>query len=216
MQTKNQGSAYQPQGQYGAFHDLAAATRTCRRFREDVPISITTLHHLVDLARLAGSARNGQPWQYMAVNDPQQCDRIFPYLGWAGYLADWIGPAPGERPPAYILCFLNRKWLKVSEREAFFDLGIASQNLLLGAAAQQILGCRIGAFSPVVAKLWDIPEHLHLALIIALGRPLEQIVLEVVSEEENIRYWRDEQQVHHVPKRTLQDVLLEIPTKTKK
>jgi len=214
MQAKDQGVVHQPHEQAGTFRDLAAAARTCRRFREDSPVSIDTLHRLVDLARLAGSARNGQPWQYLAVNDPQLCEAIFPHLGWAGYLTDWSGPAPGERPPAYILCFLNQQWLTVPEKLAFFDLGIASQNLLLGAAALHILGCRIGAFSPKVAKLWDVPDHLRLELIIALGRPLEEIVLEEMSGEEDIRYWRDERQVHHVPKRSLHEVLLKIPANT--
>lgn len=189
---------------------LVSHTRTCRRFRQDSQIPSALLHDLVNLARLSGSARNGQPWQYMVVNDPALHARIFPFLGWAGYLANWRGPVPGEQPAAYILCFLNTRRLVVGEKEAFFDLGIASQSLLLGAAARNILGCRIGAFSPKLANLFVVPEHLRLELVIALGQPAERVVLEEMQDE-SVVYWRDNHEVHHVPKRSLDDVLVDLP-----
>jgi len=195
------------------FQQLVATTRTCRRFVEYTPISSETLQQLIEMARLSGSARNGQPWQYMAINAPQLCSRIFPHLGWAGYLRDWKGPKPGERPAAYILCLLNHNWLKVSEKEAFFDLGIATQSILLGAASMQIMGCRIGSFSPRVNEIFTIPDHLSLELIIALGEPLEQVVLEEMRNTEDIAYWRDEQNVHYVPKRPLRDLLITLNTR---
>jgi nitroreductase len=191
-------------------HELVRATRTCRRFHEHQAIDRQTLYNLVDLARLSGSARNGQPWQYMVVTDPQLGDRIFPCLGWAGYLTEWKGPVPGERPAAYILCLLNRHWLKGSEKEAWFDLGIASQSLLLGAAKRSILGCRIGNFSKKALEMLTIPEHLSLELIIALGHPKEQIVIDEMQDEVDVRYWRDGNQLHHVPKRPLSQVLIEL------
>ena len=84
----------------------------------------------------------------MVVNTPELCAKIFPFLGWAGYLTDWKGPVDGERPSAYILCLLNKNRLKGPETEAQFDLGVATQNLLLGAMEKRIGGCRIGAFNP--------------------------------------------------------------------
>lgn len=187
---------------------LIEATRTCRRFVEDAPIDTATLRDLVDLARLAGSARNCQPWQYGLINDSKSCAAIFPFLGWAGYLRDWPGPPPGERPSGYILCLLNHHWTKSSTKEAYFDLGIASQNLLLGATAHGLAGCRIGSFSPAIAKLFALPDTLSLELVIALGQPGEDIIVEPVVEPENIAYWRDEQGRHHVPKRGLDDILI--------
>jgi nitroreductase len=145
----------------------------------------------------------------MIVNDPDTCRKIFPNIGWAGYLADWKGPVAGERPTAYILCLLNHNWLKGSEKEAYFDLGIASQNILLGASAKKLGGCRIGSFSPKVTKIFAFPDHLSLELIIALGSPVEQVQIEDIDEKDDIKYWRDEHQLHHVPKRKLQDVLIQ-------
>jgi nitroreductase len=190
--------------------DLIKKTRTYRRFQQDRPISAQTMTKLIDLARLGGSARNCQPWQFMPVTDSDRCRAIFPFLAWAGYLTDWRGPEPGEQPSAYILCLLNRSRLKGNESEAHFDLGIASQNLLLGAMAEGIGGCRIGAFSPKLADLFEMPEHLELGLVIALGYPAESVVIEPVDGD-NIRYWRDETGVHHVPKRSRAEVLVDLP-----
>ncbi len=190
--------------------EIIARTRTFRRFVEKEPISKSTLYELIDLARLGGSARNGQPWQYMIVNSPKFCEKIFPHLGWAGYLTDWKGPVEGERPSAYILCLLNKDRIKGPESEAQFDLGVASQNLLLGAMEKRIGGCRIGAFSPKLASLLKLPDHLQLSLVIALGKPRETVIIEECKDDDDIKYWRDDHGIHHVPKRSLKSCLVEL------
>lgn len=188
--------------------EIIAKTRTFRRFVQKEAISTTILHELIDLARMGGSARNGQPWQYMVVNTPELCAKIFPYLAWAGYLPEWPGPVEGERPSAYVLCLLNKKRLRGTVAEAQFDLGVATQNLLLGAMEKRIGGCRIGAFNPKVAELFAMPEHLSLSLVIALGKPRETVIVEECKNDEDIRYWRDEHGVHHVPKRSIKSCLV--------
>jgi nitroreductase len=190
--------------------EIIARTRTFRRFVEKDAISTATLYALIDLARLGGSARNGQPWQYMIANSPEICEKIFPYLGWAGYLSDWKGPVVGERPCAYVLCLLNKNRLQGPESEAQFDLGVATQNMLLGAMEKRIGGCRIGAFSPKLAALFKLADHLHLSLVVALGKPRETVIVEECKNEDDIRYWRDEHGVHHVPKRSLESCLVDV------
>ena len=190
--------------------EIIKKTRSFRRFDQSRNITDTTLVNLIDLARLGGSARNCQPWQYTPISDAKRCAEIFPYIAWAGYLPEWKGPVEGERPTAYILCLLNRDWLKGSDKEAHFDLGVATQNLLLGAMQEGIGGCRIGAFSPKLASLFDLPDHLELALVVALGYPVETVVLEDTGESGDIKYYRDEGQVHHVPKRTLTDIIVQL------
>ena len=188
---------------------LIERTRTFRRFEQSRTIDPQLLHELVNLARLGGSARNCQPWQYAVFTEPGECEKIFPYLGWAGYLSDWKGPEPGERPSAYILCILNRDWLKGNDKEAQFDLGIATQNLLLGAMEKGIGGCRIGNFSPKLADNFELADYQELSLVIALGYPAEQVVLEACTEED-IKYWRDEHGTHHVPKRSLDEIIVDV------
>lgn len=193
---------------YSDVKTLIQQTRTFRRFASGKKLDADMMGLLIDLARLGGSARNGQPFQFMAIVNRDICDRIFPHLGWAGYLPDWQGPAIDERPQGYILCFLNQERLNVSPTDAMIDLGIFTQNILLGATSLGFGGCRIGSFSPKVANLFTLPSHLSLKLIIALGKAGESVVLEKSRTEDDTRYWRDETQVHHVPKRPLEELLV--------
>jgi len=186
------------------FNDLIMKTRSFRRFRESEPVSMETLRHLVDLARLAGSARNSQPLKYILVNDSAVNTQIFPHLGWAGYLKDWAGPREGERPAAYIICLLDTRL----SREADCDLGIATQNLLLGATEKGLGGCRIASVSPGLRNVLVLEDHLKILLVIALGRPVETVVLEELKSNGDIKYWHDDAGVHHVPKRSLQEVIV--------
>lgn len=188
-------------------NELVKITRTVRRFEENKTLDQNTLESLVDLTRFGGSARNSQPLRYMVVTDKEMRERIFPHLGWAGYLADWQGPSPGERPTAYILCLLVKDRCVGPEYEAHFDLGISTQNLLLAAAENGIFGCRIGSFSKKLAQEMEIDEDHKILLVLALGYPAEKVVVEEMKVNGNVRYWRDDDGVHHVPKRSLEDII---------
>ena len=193
--------------------DLVRRTRTVRRFDEARGLDLAMLREWIDLARLGGSARNAQVLRYMPIADENLCDRLFPLLGWAGYLRDWPGPVPGERPAAYIVCLLATDLLRGVESEAHCDLGIATQNLLLGAAEQGVFGCRIGAFAQEqVHRLLRLEDRFKVLLVVALGYPAETVVLEEIGAQDDFRYWRDDQQVHHVPKLRLADLLVEPPS----
>jgi nitroreductase len=179
-------------------------TRSFRRFWQAEPITIEILQELIDLARLGGSARNVQPLKYLLVNAPAQNAVIFPHLGWAGYLKDWQGPVEGERPSAYIICLLDTH----ITNEAECDLGIATQNILLGATEKGLGGCRIASFSKKLQGVLDIPDNLQILLVLALGKPKEAVLLEDSGPDGEIKYWRDENQVHHVPKRSLEEIII--------
>ena len=192
--------------------DLVHKTRTVRRFQEEQPLAPALLRGLIDLARIGGSSRNGQVLKYMVITEAGLRQEIFPMLGWAGYLPSWPGPAPGERPASYVVCLLDARLLKGAESEAHCDLGIATQNLLLGAAEQGVYGCRIGAFAHgPVHRLLQLDDCFKVLLVVALGYPAETVVLEELSPEGDVRYWHDAQGVHHVPKRTLEQILIEPP-----
>jgi nitroreductase len=185
-------------------HDLILKTRSFRRFKEDEPVDRATLHYLVELARLGGSARNMQPLKYVLASEPGINARIFPHLGWAGYLNDWPGPVEGERPSAYIICLLDTRLSK----EADCDLGIATQNIMLGATEKGLGGCRIASVSPQLRSVLELAEHLQILLVIALGKPVEIVALEDQESPDAIKYWRDAQGIHHVPKRVLQEIIV--------
>lgn len=187
--------------------DLIRRTRTFRRFDASVPVTAQTLGELLDLARLGGSARNLQPLKYMPVVEEKLRADIFPCLGWAGYLPHWPGPPLHERPTAYIICLLDTTIAGGAE----FDLGIASQNILLGAMEMGLGGCRIASLSPDLADILALPPHLRIMLVIAMGKPKEEVKLVECDRDAPIRYWRDDKQTHFVPKRRLEDILVSPP-----
>ncbi|WP_139902616.1 nitroreductase family protein [Clostridium thermarum] len=185
--------------------DLVLANRTYRRFYEDIKIEREVLEDLIDLARLSSSGANLQPLKYILSYSEESNNFIFPNLKWAGYLKDWDGPSVGERPTAYIVMLLDKNISK----NPMWDHGIACQSILLGAAEKGLGGCMFGSVDRAeVAKAFNIPENLEVLLVIALGKPKEEIVLEDIKDPKDVKYWRDENQVHHVPKRKLEDLLI--------
>jgi len=186
--------------------DLILKNRSYRRFFQDEPVSLETLRELVDLARISPSARNAQPLRFVFSNEPEKNALIFKHLAWAGSLKDWPGPEEGERPAAYILILGDRE---ISPTFGS-DHGIASQSILLGAVENGLGGCIIGSIQrPGLQAALKIPARYEILLCLAIGKPKETVVLETVGPDGNTTYYRDEAQVHHVPKRALDDLIFD-------
>ncbi len=187
------------------FRDLVLKNRSYRRFDQSVPVEAETLRALVDLARLSPSASNLQPLKYLLSASPERNAVIFPTLAWAGYIKDWPGPEDGERPAAYIVILGDTAIAKTFAT----DQGIAAQSILLGATERGLGGCMIGSIrKEALRAALNIPEMYEILLVLALGKPKEIVAIEPVDQEGDIRYWRDAERVHHVPKRALDDVIL--------
>jgi nitroreductase len=187
--------------------DLILKNRSYRRFYEDVPIPADKLKEFIDMARLSASARNSQSLKYIISNDPETNKKIFPTLAWAGYLKNWPGPEEGERPTAYII-MMNDTSLSLNY---FCDDGIAAQSILLCAVENGFGGCIIGSvLREELARILNIDEKYRIIQVIALGKPKEKVVIEAMGPDGDIKYWRDENQVHHVPKRVLEDIILKV------
>lgn len=186
--------------------DLVEKTRSYRRFHQDHIIELETLKELVDLARLSAAAGNLQPLKYMLSNEPETNAKIIQHLGWAGYLKDWPGPSEGEQPSAYIIVLGDTRICK----SFGCDHGIACQNIMLGAAEKGLGGCMIGSVNRErLRNDLNIPDHLEILLVVALGTPKETVVLETVEPDGDIKYWRDKEGMHHVPKRKLEDIIVD-------
>lgn len=185
--------------------DLIRKTRTCRRFYQNHVVTHDTLTELVNLARLSASASNLQPLKYiLSVSDQINTD-IYSCLGWAGYLINWPGPPEGERPSAYIVILHDTT---ISQSPGC-DHGIAAQSILLGAREKGLAGCMIASIDQDrLRTILGIASHLHIMAVIALGKPRENVIIEAVGPEGDIRYWRDDKGVHHVPKRSLNDIIV--------
>ncbi|MFC1940572.1 nitroreductase family protein [Chloroflexota bacterium] len=185
--------------------DLIMQNRSCRRFHQEVLVELDTLRELVDLTRFCPSGANRQPLKYILSCDPQKNALVFPHLGWAGYLRDWPGPPEGERPSAYIIILGDTEISK----NFFCDHGIAAQSILLGAREKGLGGCiHAGVNREELSKALNIPPRYEILLVLSLGKPKEKVVLETIGSDGDIKYWRDSDSVHHVPKRCLDDIVV--------
>ena len=185
--------------------ELIKGNRSYRRFFQDAAIAADTLTWLVNLARLSASGGNLQPLKYILSNTPPKNEAIFSCLAWAAYLKDWPGPPEGERPSAYIIILHDRE----ISPDPGVDHGIAAQSILLGAREKGLGGCLLGSIQrDRLRELLALPPQYQILLVIALGRPKETVVLEAAEPGGSIKYWRDAEGVHHVPKRRLKDIIL--------
>ena len=185
--------------------DLIRQNRSCRRFDQHHPVDLKILQDLVDLARLSASAANRQPLKYVLSSRPQKNDQIFSCLTWAAYLKDWSGPRDGEQPTAYVTILGD----PAINNKINCDHGIAAQSIMLGAREKGLAGCIFGTVNRKrLMKIFKLPAQYNILLVLAIGKPKEQAVLETVGSDDDIRYWRDAEEVHHVPKRKLEEIII--------
>jgi nitroreductase len=177
--------------------ELVLRNRSYRRFNEDERISELKLLSWIENARLSGCAANLQRLRFYYTVDKERCAEIFQVTTWAGYLPDWSGPEEGERPSAYVVITgppdVNGM--------IGIDVGLATQNILLSAVSEGYGGCMIGAFNRMKLKeIVTFSDAVEPILILALGSPVEKVVIEEIAGSESIRYYRTSDGVHHVPK----------------
>jgi nitroreductase len=185
--------------------DLVRRNRSCRRFHQEHPVQTDALRDLVDLGRLSASGANRQPLKYIICNHPDQNEMIFRTLAWAAYLKDWSGPVEGEKPAAYIIILADA----AISSDPGCDHGIAAQSILLGAREKGLAGCILGTIKrPQLRDALHIDEKFEILLAVALGKPAEEVVIEPLHGQDSVKYWRDAEGVHHVPKRMLADIIV--------
>ena len=186
--------------------DLILKNRSYRRFYQSEKILPEQLLKWVDLARNSASARNGQSMKYILCTDESFNAKIFELLSWAGYLSTWPGPEEGDRPSAYII-LLNDTLISGNY---FCDDGIALQSILLGATEDGYGGCIIHSMNRTkLREILHLSDQYEILYVLALGKPKEIVVLDEVKNGE-IKYWRDENKVHHGPNRALYEIILEV------
>lgn len=184
--------------------EMIVKARSYRRFQEDKKVPMATLVDIVDSLRFVPSSVNLQPLRYAISVSQEINDRIFPLLAWARRLRDWKGPGPGERPAAYVVIGGD-----VANTHLIVDLGIACQTLFLGLAEAGLAGCMIGNLNAkAVHDIVGFPENIKVLQVMAVGYPGETVVLDDLKPGDGTDYYRDANDVHHVPKRRLEEVLL--------
>ena len=190
-------------------YELALKRRTIRKFKQE-KIPLGTLKKLINAARLAPSGSNLQPWEFIIVEEDSLRERVFPNLAWAGYIAPAGNPSPGERPAGYIILLVNKD-IRPEGYER--DLGAAAENIMLTALEEGIASCWMGSIkNENLRRIFRLPDNYIIDTVIALGYPGEKSVAEDLPSDksprkESIKYYKDKDNVLHVPKRRLEDIL---------
>ncbi|NLV98133.1 MAG: nitroreductase family protein, partial [Desulfovibrionales bacterium] len=130
---------------------------------------------------------------------------IFSCLKWAAYLTDWDGPKEGERPSAYIIMVNTAKEWDFAK----YDQGIMAQTMMLGAVEKGFGGCIIASIERKKLVLELGLEDYEISLVLALGKPVEDVCIVDLPEDGAIKYYRDDKQVHYVPKRSVEELILQ-------
>ena len=188
---------------YESLMKVIRANRSYRRFDSSVKVSAEQLRMMVDAARFCSSGRNLQPLRYRFVTDDGEVDQVYESLKWAGYLTDWDGPVKEERPSAYLVQCLDTELTA----NCLCDDGLQIEAVTLAAVTLGLGCCIIKSFN--VQRLTDvlaIPDKYKPLYVIAVGKPVETVVTEPLKNGD-VKYYRDSDGVHHVPKRELDDLI---------
>lgn len=188
--------------------DFIIKNRSYRGFDEKYTFTKEQLINYVDGARFCASSLNIQPLKYYIAWEKTDVDKILNRIMWARQLPKISLPHPGKCPTAFIIICQDRN-ISASQTLFMKDVGIVAQSMLLMAAEEGLGGCMIGSFDGVkIREDLRMADHLRPMLVLALGKPAETIVLTDVGEDGNTAYYRDENDIHYVPKRSLKDLLI--------
>lgn len=183
-------------------HDVILSRRSIRQFRRE-PVGRAILEKMVDAARLAPSAANLQPLEYIVVDDEEKCRSVFPCLRWAAYISPKGSPNPGNEPAAYIVVLVNTQ---VRSQGYEYDVGAAVENMILTAWAEGIGSCwLISIDREKLSELLNVSEGYRVDSVLALGYPAEEPIVE--EFQDSVKYWKDDSGLLHVPKRSLKSII---------
>lgn len=186
--------------------DLVKNSRSVRSFQSDARIPREDLIALCELARSCPAAMNRQPLKYRIVDTPEECARLQPLTRWASSLSVKL-PPKGQEPCAFIVICHDTE---IAEEKPIFlyDVGIVAQTMMLGACEKGYGGCIIGSATPAtISDALSLPAHIVPKLILGLGIPAEEVVL-TEAKDGNVTYYRDDANIHYVPKRPLEELIL--------
>lgn len=189
------------------FLHLVQQARTCRRFDESPALPAQDMAWLVDCARVSPCARNAQVLRFVSVSTSALCAELFPYTRWAGLLKGAGTPPEGQRPTGYI----GILWPQDCNALVHIDAGIAAQSMQLAAKSRGWGCCMHASFDRThCPRIMQVPQGMEIGLILAFGQCNEICTLEPMPADGSFDYWRDAAQGHHVPKRALGDILVQL------
>lgn len=188
--------------------DLVEKSRSYRVFDESYKLKRKDLVELIDLARFSPCGKNSQYLRFIPIYNEDILNKIYPYLTWAAYLKDWNGPTKGERPTGIILIVSKEGTL--TDPILSCDMGIASQSIMLGAVEKNLGGCMIRALNRKrITQILNLSKDYTIHIALAIGKPGQKIIIEDIYEDDDIKYWMDNDKTHHVPKIVINDLIID-------
>ena len=189
------------------FKELVYNTRSHRAFNEDRKITRDELLSFVDLARHTSYAMNLQPLKFRLVYEKKELDDTLAVTAWGGALPELELPPKGKAPTAFII-ICHDTAIAPQSPSHFVDVGIAAQTIMLAACEAGLHGCMLGsAKADGLRAALSLPENVIPVLTIALGDGLDDIHM-IDAKNGEIKYFRDENNTHFVPKRPLEEIIL--------
>lgn len=187
---------------YNELKTLIQEARTTRRFKKDSTVDIKDLKEILDLARITSSAKNMQPIKYILVTQEEAVHKLAQTATWASHLKNW-DQSEDERPSAFIL-MLNDQMI---DGFPMFDAGASFTAISLAAKAKGLATCPMASIDKELCKkLFVIPDCYDVMIGIAIGIGTENIKL-IDTESFDTNYYREDDDTHVVPKRTLSSII---------
>ena len=183
--------------------ELLKETRSYRRYDESKPIDRRTLEQICEAVRFCPCAANLQRLRLVLLTEEKECAEVFETLSFAAYLRPWVRPEEGERPVAYAVIMTEKE----PDVNLSIDIGIAAEAMLLTAREMGIGGCMFRSFNAENLTRILGKEGYSPILVLSFGYPGEKIVLED-GRADALKYYRDSDGVHHVPKLPLEEIIL--------
>ncbi|MCR5731785.1 MAG: nitroreductase family protein [Sphaerochaetaceae bacterium] len=186
--------------------ELVKKSRSFRNYDNSIKLSRDELLKIVEVSRFCPSTMNLQALKYHISYKEDEVNKILPLTRWAVKLKDVSLPFKGKEPTAFITIAVDTK---IGSYEAFQrDVGIVSQTMLLKAVEDGFGGIIIANLDKArLASLLSLPKSLEISVVIALGKPDEEVIV-VDALGNDTDYYRDETKLKHfVPKRKVEDLL---------
>ena len=187
------------------FKELVKGNRTYRRYDVSKSISKEEMLDLIEVARYTASGVNKQAIRFAISCDKDMNDKIFESVKWAGYLKDWQGPVESERPTGYVIFVEDTKYGRAMPE----DIGITAQTIALYARTKGLGVCMFKSHNEKeIRNHLGLDDNYKISLVMSVGYPVEEVVVDDIKAGDDIKYYRDENQVHHVPKIVFEDLLI--------
>lgn len=185
--------------------ELMVKNRTIRRFDRSKAVTGEDIREILSLARLCASAANLQRIRYISLVGESAAD-AFSSITLGGYLPPESRPDRSVAPTAYIVILAPGENPDVN---LSIDVGIAAEAITLVAAERGIGACMIRNFKARSFMPSDNSAGLNPVLVLALGYPAEVAETIDIQPTDSIKYYKNSDGVNCVPKRMLEELLIE-------